>query len=442
MPLSDAEIDALIAATPQAKPSASKRLTDQEIDALIQSGAAEPGKLEALGRGAAQGVTFGFGDELKGLYDAASSAPSQWIYEKLNPDAEKSRSFAERYTEGRDVNRANNESARKAHGGYYLTGEIAGAVAPALLTMGASSGATAGGLAARGSGVLARALAPKAVALAAGQGAAQGLGYSNADTAGRLASDSLIGAGLGLAGHAAGSALGAAGSRLIGRGASKAAKAEATAAATAEAEKLAEQASKQGKYGGLRQGENKAIKALLDLERDGIISPKNKEALDALRKSGRLADALNEAAANDLEFLAERTPQVSSAKAAMLEGKAALPEAIAAKKSELLSSAAARGQIMERVKRYGPPAVGSLIGSAVGGPVGTAVGFLAGAGSRPMVRALERMSKHPSVQAQIAKAMMGTGRAVNSAGRSLTGGGVALTPATAALLLGLKKDEE
>lgn len=374
MPMPDADLDDLIAST--------RAAGDDELDKLIaQQVGPKIDWTESLGRGAAQGATFGFGDEIAGAYDAAASAPGQWFYEFKNPDAPKSASFAERYAKKRDSVRAANEAARLANPKTYFAGEIAGSLAPSLLTAGAGAGTAAGRL-----------------AIAAGQGATQGLGYSDATSATGLLGDTALGAGVGLAGFGIGKAAGAGLSGLASKGAAKAAQADAAALAKATEAKLAEQASLVGKYGGLRQTENKAIRNLLDLEKTGELTPKNKIILALLKKEGRVAEALNEAAANDLEFLGSRTPEVSAAKAAMLEGKSALPEAIQKEAARLASPDEAKAQLYARLVRYGLPLAGSAIGTAVGGPVGGAVGALAGAGTRPMMHALGRMATHPSVQ--------------------------------------------
>src|SRR6185312_13019583 len=63
---------------------------------------------KALGRGAAQGATLGFGDELAGAYNAASTSPAEWLYAKLHPGEPAPPSFQDRYAQGRDEARALN----------------------------------------------------------------------------------------------------------------------------------------------------------------------------------------------------------------------------------------------------------------------------------------------------------------------------------------------
>ena len=127
-------------------------------------------ELESGLRGAAQGVSFGFADEATGALEAAKD----WI--SNNPA-----SFIENYKKHRDESRANYKAAQEANPGTYLTGQFGGAIAPAALTLGASTPATIASLTA--------------------QGAAQGLGSSEADLIQGdylgAAKDAAIGGGIG-----------------------------------------------------------------------------------------------------------------------------------------------------------------------------------------------------------------------------------------------------
>jgi hypothetical protein len=183
------------------------------------------------------------------------------------------------------------------------------------------------------------------------------------------------------------------------------ASAEQRAAAKAAEVKGAEQASLVGKYGGLRQTENKAIREAAALEAAGTISPENAALLAKARQSGRFNEALNEALANDLQFLATRQPQVQAAKQAMQEGAAGLPAAIEAETAAKLSPKEVRSQLGARLRRYVPPMLGSATGAVLGGPMGAAIGALAGAGTRPAVQSWRRMLQNPAYQYQTGKAL-------------------------------------
>lgn len=102
----------------------------------------QPSGGEALARGAAQGATFGFGDEINGFIQAAGA---QLMGEKQG--------FWDSYRQNRDAFRREDKAAEDAHGTLYTVGNIAGGI-------------------------------PAAVALPGGsftQGAAFGLGNSDAD---------------------------------------------------------------------------------------------------------------------------------------------------------------------------------------------------------------------------------------------------------------------
>lgn len=129
---------------------------------------------EAAGRGALQGLSLGFGDE---LYGAGAGAVDFLKGEGFN------------YSTNRDEARAANDRAREAHPGAYLAGEIGGGVALPFGAAGLAARGGAAGLAAgRVTGLAPEVVAatmPGRIAQGAGQGArvgaAYGLGTSNAD---------------------------------------------------------------------------------------------------------------------------------------------------------------------------------------------------------------------------------------------------------------------
>ena len=129
----------------------------EELEALrTEQGplTSEPSELEAAGRGALQGATLGYSDEIIGAAESAFSNKS--------------------YEQARDESRKANELAREAHGGFYLGGEVAGGVGMSL-----ASGGTFAGM--RGAAVL---------------GGLTGVGMSNR-TGADLALDGAVGTALG-----------------------------------------------------------------------------------------------------------------------------------------------------------------------------------------------------------------------------------------------------
>lgn len=129
---------------------------------------------EAALRGAGQGLSLGFGDEIVGGVKAAGS--------KLTGNG---KSLEDLYTQYRDIERQRNEAASKNYPKTYMGTEIAGGIAPMLIP-----------------GVGEAAMTAKGAALI---GAAGGLGASNADLTkgdvGGAAKDTAIGMGLGLGGQ-------------------------------------------------------------------------------------------------------------------------------------------------------------------------------------------------------------------------------------------------
>lgn len=140
--------------------------------------AEEPGRLTALGRGATQGLSLGFADEIAGGVGSAKNAISNMSLSDVVKD----------YIRKRDEYRQDDEAAKKAHPNYFTGGEVGGGLATAFIP-GANIGkigTVAGRVAA--SGVL---------------GAATGLGTSNADLTkgeyGQAAKDTALGGVIGTA---------------------------------------------------------------------------------------------------------------------------------------------------------------------------------------------------------------------------------------------------
>lgn len=166
----------------------------------------EPGMLEAAARGLEQGVTFGFGDELNALLESAKESALD------NPQSP----FWDRYRQHRDESRAAFHAAEEAYPVTSFAGNVAGALAPALLTGGGAvaAKAAAGGL---------KAAATEGALLGAGYGALSGLGESQADLTkgdiGGAAKDVAVG---GAVGSALGAGMGAGihqfGDTLVGAG--------------------------------------------------------------------------------------------------------------------------------------------------------------------------------------------------------------------------------
>ncbi len=199
-PISDAEMQQHLASgSAQIVPTAGA-ISDAEMQQHLSSGAARlidsnsimpiaqeaPSELESLGRGALQGASLGFSDELGG----AGSAAYHSLLQRLGIEKNDNTSFSDKYTKERDAERAANEAAKQANPKSYLTGDLGAGLGLGLASGGAGLLAT-GGDAVAGLGAkeaIAAALkeggapALKALtAIGAAEGTAQGIGRSNAD---------------------------------------------------------------------------------------------------------------------------------------------------------------------------------------------------------------------------------------------------------------------
>lgn len=148
------------------------------------------GGAKALGRGALQGATLGFGDEIEGAMGGGLQALVNSLPDSVRDElglVKADSGDAYRYV--RDEDRAANAKAEAEHGNLYTGGNIAGGL---LVPIPGGVAKTAG----------------KAALQGAGLGAAAGLGSSDADLTkgeyGRAAVDTLVGGVTGAAGGAGG----------------------------------------------------------------------------------------------------------------------------------------------------------------------------------------------------------------------------------------------
>ena len=142
--ISDEEMAKLEASEPTQK----KQKTFLSDDEMMKLEESQPSELESGLRGALQGATAGFADEISGGVEAL------WEAAKGDP-----RTFGELYKAKRDESRANFDTARETSPNSYMVGQVGGAIGTSLIP--GMGGASIGKLAA--------------------QGALQGLGESQAD---------------------------------------------------------------------------------------------------------------------------------------------------------------------------------------------------------------------------------------------------------------------
>lgn len=206
-------------------------VTDPELLRQLDAGQApDMGTLAAAAHGAASGATFGFSDELRGLYGAGKTVPDFLPGARMIEGAGRLASnylfgndpnALARYDAARDAERRAQQTAQAEHPLAYGAGEFAGAV-PAMAMMpeaGAveSLAPNAGRLARYGASTI------DAMTQGMGYGALSGAGEGT-DAESRLknaAVGTLEGAAAGAAAPVVGEGLGALGDRLAGRAVSK-----------------------------------------------------------------------------------------------------------------------------------------------------------------------------------------------------------------------------
>lgn len=208
---------------------------------------AAPSKVTSAIRGAAQGVSMGFGDEIQGVMEAGGRAigvkglGANNFDQSLQKPTWDIEELKKAYHEARDSARTEDKKAKEANPGSYFGGELVGGIAGGKkLPLGQV-------------GTL-----PKAMMSGAGFGAVTGLGASESETVGGMAKDTVLGAGAGAVGgavaHGGGKLIGAVGDRItsarraagekVGEFAEKAA-VNATGATGRQSEKFADNAGRE-----------------------------------------------------------------------------------------------------------------------------------------------------------------------------------------------------
>lgn len=208
--------DKYLAEKSAAEPAPTPSFDPDAYLAEKSAAAAEPGILDtakqgfhdfaeginAIGAGAAQGLTLGFGDELAGGLHTVADLP------KTGMDWE---AIKKAYAANRDKIRAHNTSIENESPALYTGGNVLGAAAPIAFSGGAGAAAEAGALA-RSAPSLAR-IFGESIAT----GGIAGAGASEADSLSGVGQDALEGAAMGAVVPAAITGVGA-GARTVGKG--------------------------------------------------------------------------------------------------------------------------------------------------------------------------------------------------------------------------------
>lgn len=156
-------------------------LSDEEMEKALV--AEQPSQLSALGRGAAQGATLGYIDEI--------AARIGVNVEKLKDRRNFTYSDGDTYQQKRDAYREKDKAAKAAHPWTYGGGEVGGMLATSIVP----GGAVLKG--AQGATKLAK--VGKLTGVGAGFGGVQAAGISEAETVGGLAQDTALGTVIGAA---------------------------------------------------------------------------------------------------------------------------------------------------------------------------------------------------------------------------------------------------
>lgn len=381
-----------------------------------------PGRMEALGRGAVQGASFGFGDELgagwaanladwkralsgdvrgawenqkAGLKDILGMGKGPTLASLMTGD-DGSSGWMRTYRGWRDDARENNAAAEKAHGGFYLGGELLGGALVPIPGAGAAKGLSVGARLAQGAKTGAK------------LGALFGLGNSEADLTkgefGGAAVDTGLGAAFGAGGGVAAEGL----SALLSKGLSSArARASAgirnavdqeTAAQAALAEK-----SIRGAQGEYRSAVQSASRDLEVLERAVGAMPDSEvgQRAAAFLQTAE-GKALREAvASNKLTTAPERISEMAGKQTTLADLVAGKDVAVQAQTAEALANPL-RKHVLPRVWTLGHrflPLLGPAVGGAAGEPwLGLAAGAVMSITQGAPGRIIRNLKDKPAVR--------------------------------------------
>lgn len=163
--------------------------------------------------------------------------------------------------------------------------------------------------------------------------------------------------------------------------------AEVAASETASARSLA---------GRTAQDAYKQLEHLRELNAMGKLSPEQAQIAKELTEelAGKAQEKLIPAAVLKKE--------AAQAYVEAIETEAARAAKLAAEK---LSGSEAKGQAMARLKRYGPAAVGGVIGNALFPGMGAVGGAATGLVLRPAIHSMRRLAQNPAVQYQMLQAI-------------------------------------
>jgi len=409
---------------PDEAPKPSPLETGWEVDPVAHPEAAHPKATlgESRARGAFQGLTAGYGDELSaGL---AAALPF------LDREAAQGETLGERYRHARDFYRGLNKQAHDDNPGNYTASEVGGGLVAALSPVGRLLAP------AKGAGL--------ATTLLKGgmQGGLTALGGSNADLTrgevGQAALDTTAGVGTGMAFSGLGYRLGKFGQKAADE------VRLANADSALKTARLAEKADRAatGAYGGEVAAVLNKAKSLEHALTSNLSTAEQKAAAEAQLASPEFQGLYQNALQGNLDLTAQQMGgRLLNAKAAMETARAArAPEAIEKAAAESMANPIRR-QVLPKLQTYATRALPLLVGHQVGGWPGVAAGGMVSAVMGAPGTAFANLVKHPGTRAAFWSALGGlTDNALAPAARhSIVPASLELAPEVAAQIAALRR---
>lgn len=212
-----------------------------------------------------------------------------------------------------------------------------------------------------------------------------------------------IGAGAGLAGYGLGKGL----NKAVSAASNKISSIERKVAERAALDAAAETASARSAAGNAAQNAYRQLEHLRELGAMRALTPD--EALIA-------ANLEKELASKAMEKLVPAVAQKEATAAAFKEALETETKRAADLTAKRLSGSEVSNQLMARIKRYGPAALGGFIGNMIFPGLGGTVGGIAtGLTLRPALRSVVNLAKNPAVQHQMLSPLANSGLLANPA---------------------------
>ena len=393
-----------------AAPAGPRKLSADEVSSLGLDDEG-PSEIESGLRGAGQGLTFGFGDEIAGGGEA--------FLDKLRGAHE---AIGELYTKHRDESRRAYKKAEEANPNSYTAGNIGGAILPNAALAFATGGSSI----------------PEQIALGAAAGGLTTAGEAEniADiTPGQLATGVIgggvaggVGAGLGKLGA---KGLGAIGRRVEQFGGKKAAEAGEALLERGTKEAAENVASVRGSAGKAVADANATLRTMREALADPGVSAERKASVQAFLESPAGQELRESVVGNALEAAPEKVGAAQTAKALYAAAQEQAPEE-AKRLAEHYGSAKYLGeQALERAKRYGPRLAAGVLGLGHGGGSGLVEGAALGQIAGPAKDSIKRLMMLPGAQKMAYQGLGRVGKALGGNTQALGKYGAVLGRAAA-----------